>query len=85
MYSVRKIKTKSGSVAVQVVRYVGHRSIVAKHIGSAKDQLNILLFRINNKYRSIFKLPRVQQMVSDRTLSEEYLLRDRWQTFQNHP
>jgi len=37
MFSVRKVKTKSGSVAVQVVRYVGHRSIIAKHIGSAKD------------------------------------------------
>ena len=38
MYSVRKVKTKSGSVAIQVVRYVGHRSIIAKHIGSAKDE-----------------------------------------------
>lgn len=38
MYSVRKVKTKSGSVAVQVVRYVGHRSVIAKHIGSAKGQ-----------------------------------------------
>jgi hypothetical protein len=37
MLSVRKVNTKSGSVAVQVVRYVGHRSIIAKHIGSAKD------------------------------------------------
>jgi len=38
MYSVRKVKTKSGSVAIQVVRYVGHRSVIAKHIGSARDQ-----------------------------------------------
>lgn len=38
MYSVRKVKTKSGSVAVQVVRYEGHRSIIIKHIGSGKDQ-----------------------------------------------
>jgi transposase len=37
MFSVRKVKTKSGSVAVQVVRYVGHRSIIIKYIGSAKD------------------------------------------------
>jgi hypothetical protein len=38
MLSVRKVNTKSGSVAVQVVRYVGHRSIIVKHIGSAKDE-----------------------------------------------
>ena len=38
MYSVRKVRTKSGSVAIQVVRYVGHRSIIAQHIGSGKVQ-----------------------------------------------
>lgn len=41
MYSVRKVKTKSGSVAVQVVQYVGHRSIIAKHIGSGKGELEV--------------------------------------------
>jgi transposase len=41
MFSVRKVKTKSGSVAVQVVQYVGHRSIIAKHIGSGKDDSEI--------------------------------------------
>jgi len=45
MYSVRKVKTKSGSVAVQVVRYVGHRSVIAKHIGSAKDQTEETVLR----------------------------------------
>jgi transposase len=45
MYSVRKVKTKSGSVAVQVVRYVGHRSVIAKHIGSAKDQTEEAVLR----------------------------------------
>lgn len=45
MYSVRKVKTKSGAAAVQVVRYVGHRSIVAKHIGSAKDQTEEAVLR----------------------------------------
>jgi len=45
MYSVRNVKTKSGSVAVQVVRYVGHRSIVAKHIGSGKDELEVTVLR----------------------------------------
>jgi len=41
MYSVRKVKTKSGSVAVQVVQYVGHRSIISKHIGCGKDEIEI--------------------------------------------
>ena len=45
MHSVRKVKTKSGSAAVQVVRYVGHRSIIAKHIGSAKDQTEEAVLR----------------------------------------
>ena len=37
MLSVRKVKTKSGSTAVQVVRYLGHKSKIIKHIGSGKD------------------------------------------------
>lgn len=45
MYSVRKVKTKSGSVAVQVVQYVGHRSIIAKHVGSAKDETELTALR----------------------------------------
>jgi len=45
MYSVRKVKTKSSSVAIQVVQYVGHRSIVIKHIGSVKDDAEIKALR----------------------------------------
>jgi hypothetical protein len=45
MYSVRKVKTKSGSIAVQVVQYVGHRSIIAKHIGSGKNESEINILR----------------------------------------
>jgi len=41
MYSIRKVKTKSGSTAIQVVQYVGHRSKISKHIGSSKDDLEI--------------------------------------------
>ena len=45
MFSVRKVKTRSGSTAVQVVRYVGHKAIIIKHIGSSKDEteLTVLL------------------------------------------
>lgn len=45
MFRVRKVKTKSGSTAIQVVQYFGHRVKIAKHIGSAKDELeyNLLL------------------------------------------
>lgn len=39
MLRVRKVKTKSGSTAVQVVRYSGHSAKIVKHIGSAKDDL----------------------------------------------
>jgi hypothetical protein len=39
MYRVRKVKTKSGSKAIQVVQYFGHRSKIIKHIGSAKDEM----------------------------------------------
>lgn len=44
MFSIRKVRTKSGSIAIQVVRYIGHTSHVYKHIGSAKTDLeaNIL-------------------------------------------
>jgi transposase len=45
MYSIRKVKTKSGSIAVQVVQYVGHRSIIAKHIGSAKSETEVIALR----------------------------------------
>jgi len=45
MYSVRKVKTKSSSIAIQVVQYVGHRSIVIKHIGSGKDDAEIKALR----------------------------------------
>jgi hypothetical protein len=37
MYSIRNIKTKSGLTATQVVRYVGHKTFVYKHIGSDRD------------------------------------------------
>jgi hypothetical protein len=47
MYSVRKVKTKSGSTAIQVVRYVGHRAKIAKHIGSGQDELEVSLLRKN--------------------------------------
>jgi len=39
MFSVRKVRTKSGSTAIQVVQYIGHRAKIAKHIGSAKDDM----------------------------------------------
>jgi len=38
MLSIRKVKTKSGSTAIQVVIYQGHKSKIIKHIGSSKTQ-----------------------------------------------
>jgi hypothetical protein len=37
MLRIRKVRTASGSVAIQVVQYQGHRSKISKHIGSSKD------------------------------------------------
>jgi hypothetical protein len=45
MYSVRKVKTKSGSTAVQVVQYIGHGCKIAKHIGSSKNLLELDLLK----------------------------------------
>jgi transposase len=38
MLRVRKVKTKSGSTAIQVVQYTGHSAKIVKHIGSARDE-----------------------------------------------
>jgi hypothetical protein len=40
MLRIRKVKTKSGSTAVQVVQYAGHSAKIVKHIGSAKDDID---------------------------------------------
>ena len=45
MYSIRKVTTKSGSTAIQVVQYSGHKAIVLKHIGSAKDEEELVILR----------------------------------------
>lgn len=45
MLRIRKVKTKSGSTAIQVVKYIGHRAKIEKHIGSAQNnqELQVLL------------------------------------------
>lgn len=39
MLRIRKVNTKSGSIAIQVVQYSGHRAKVIKHIGSARNEI----------------------------------------------
>lgn len=41
MASIRKTRTASGAIAVQVVRYVNRRVVVLKHVGSAHDQAGV--------------------------------------------
>jgi len=41
MLRIRKVKTKSGALAFQVVQYYGHRVKIVKHIGSAKNEQEI--------------------------------------------
>lgn len=49
-YHIRKIKTASNSIAVQVIKYENRKRVVVKHIGSAhnKDEILILLDNANN-------------------------------------
>lgn len=49
MLSVRKVKTKSGSIAIQVVVYAGHKSKIIRHIGSGKkeEELSLLYQKAN--------------------------------------
>jgi len=35
MYHIRKTKTASGAIAIQVVQYINRKLTIAKHIGSA--------------------------------------------------
>ena len=37
MLRIRKVKTQSGSTAIQVVQYAGHSAKIVRHIGSARD------------------------------------------------
>jgi hypothetical protein len=39
MLRIRKLKTKSGSTAIQVVQYTGHSSKIVKHIVSSRDDI----------------------------------------------
>jgi transposase len=39
MLRIRKVKTKSGSTAIQVVQYTGHSTKLVKHMGSARDDI----------------------------------------------
>lgn len=43
-YHIRKIKTASNAIAIQVIRYEKRKRVVVKHIGSAhnKDEIIIL-------------------------------------------
>jgi hypothetical protein len=43
MLRVRKVKTGSGSTAVQVVQYTGHSAKIVKHLGSARDETERVL------------------------------------------
>lgn len=42
---IRTVKTASGKIAVQAVRYEGKRTVVLKHIGSAKNNEEVCLLK----------------------------------------
>ena len=41
MFSIRKVRTASGSIAIQIVQYQGHKSKIIKHLGSSKDAVEV--------------------------------------------
>lgn len=43
--SIRKVRTGSGAIAVQIIKYVKRKRVIVRHIGSANtdDELNVLL------------------------------------------
>lgn len=47
MFSIRKVRTASGAIAIQVVVYQGHKSKIIKHLGSSKDadEVSVLVLK----------------------------------------
>ena len=74
MFSIRKVRTASGSTAIQVVEYQGHRSKIMKHLGSGKDAVEVgaLIQKakewISNQTRqgSLFVEPQQKILFADR-------------------
>jgi transposase len=74
MLSIRKVKTASGSIAVQVVQYSGHKSKLFKHIGSGKEEAEVAALmerakewiRIATKQSSLFYEPRQKVLFVER-------------------
>lgn len=74
MFRIRKVKTASGSTAVQVVRYHGKRSEIKKHIGSGKDTSEIAALEerarqwisLQTAQGSLFNEPRQQILFVER-------------------
>jgi transposase len=74
MFRVRKVKTKSGSIAIQVVQYTGHKATIFKHIGSAKDDIerNLLINKAhewieqNSLQPDLFPVPKQKVLVVER-------------------
>ncbi|MDP3148573.1 MAG: IS1634 family transposase [Ignavibacteria bacterium] len=46
-YHIRKVKTGSGNIAVQVIKYKNRKRVVVKHIGSAQTKEEITILRNN--------------------------------------
>lgn len=74
MLSIRKVTTKSGATAIQVVQYIGHRAKIAKHIGSGKNDTEISVLREKAKQWieeqslqvSLFPKPKQKVLLVDR-------------------
>ena len=69
MLKIRKVTTKSGSTAIQVVQYIGHRAKIVNHIGSASNEVerDLLIVKaqewINNYTHQTTLFPEQKQNV----------------------
>ena len=76
-YHIRKVKTASGSIAVQVIKYKNRKRVIVKHVGSAhnKDEVIILWGNaakwISEQTKQIPLFPQEERFISIEQL--EYL------------
>jgi transposase len=73
-YHIRKVKTASKNIAIQIIKYVSRKRVIVKHIGTAhnNDEINILLSTarqwIEEQTKQISLFPQENQYISPEQL-----------------
>lgn len=73
MYSIRVVKTKSNSRAVQVVKYVHRRTVIVEHIGSARNDEELKMLKSSARSR-INKIVKQHNLFPNAESSDNILL-----------